>query len=407
MRSNQEIILESDMKQYISANQATGKNDSERIQAAISMAKADGTNAVCIPKYNERTGEDLWVIEETINLPSDIEILLDDAHLVLAEGKYLNMFKTGSPEKNTATDEIKNVTIRGRGNAILDGGAYNGLSEKNCCTDGRPHIHYNTTLLFFNTSNLLVENLSVIHQRWWGITNIFVHHATYRNIHFEADFSRIDENGVHYPDQYPTTYKEVYIKNADGIDLRVGCHDFLIENISGFTEDDSIALTALGGWERQYGYFIADGDADIHDVTIKNIATESYCANVRLLNDNAFKLYNVTIDGVRSIRSPRTDHNHSAVRVGDMIYAQTHSVLGDTHHIAIRNVVSESEIGVTFCKGLVDSSIENVTVLQGTMGVAAFKKYEAVLKNCRIENILPFAEGSMDFCTDRITFIND
>ena len=47
------------MKQYISANQATGKNDSERIQAAISMAKADGTNAVCIPKYNERTGEDL------------------------------------------------------------------------------------------------------------------------------------------------------------------------------------------------------------------------------------------------------------------------------------------------------------------------------------------------------------
>ena len=395
------------MKPYISPNQTIRETDSASIRAAIALAKEQQINAVCIPKHNERTGEDLWIIDETIALPSDIEVLIDDAHLMLAEGKYLNMFTTGSPEKNTAEDETKNVTLRGRGKAVLDGGIYNGLSEKNCCTDGRPHIHYNTTLLFFNTSNLLVENLSVINQRWWGITNVFVHHATYRNIHFCADFSRIDENGVHYPDQYPTTYKEVYIKNADGIDLRVGCHDFVIENVSGFTEDDSIALTALGGWERKYGYFIADGDADIHDVVIKNIFTESYCANVRLLNDNGFKLYNVSIDGVRSLRTPRTAHNNSAVRVGDMVYAETHSALGDTHHITVRNVVSESEIGVTFCKGLVDSSIENVTVLAGTTGVAAFKSYEALLKNCRIGNILPLAEGSVDFCPDRITFLED
>ena len=395
------------MKTYISPNQTIGKTDSESIQAAISLAKKQQMNAVCIPKYNERTGKELWVIDETIALPSDIEILIDDAHLVLAEGKYLNMFTTGSPEKNTAADETKNVTLRGRGKAILDGGIYNGLSEKNCCTDGRPHIHYNTTLLFFNTSNLLVENLSLINQRWWAITNVFVHHATYRNIHFEADFSRIDSDGVHYPDQYPTTYKEVYVKNADGIDLRVGCHDFWIENVSGFTEDDSIALTALGGWERQYGYFIADGDADIHDVTIKSIATESYCANVRLLNDNGFKLYNVAIDSVRSVRTPRTAHNNSAVRVGDMVYADTHSSLGDTHHITVCNVVSESDIAVTVCKGLVDSSFENITVLKGTAGFAAFKNYEATLKNCRIENILPLAEGSIGLCEDRITFINE
>ena len=395
------------MKEYITPNQTIQDCDSASIRAAIALAKESGTNAVRIPKHNDRTGEDLWLIEDTIALPSDIEILIDDAHLVLAEGKYLNMFTTGSPERNTAADETKNVTLRGRGNAVLDGGVYNGLSEKNSGQDGRPHISKNTTLLFFNTSNLLVENLSVINQRWWGITNIFVHDAIYRNVHFEADFSRMDENGIHYPDQFPTTYKEVYIKNADGIDLRVGCHDVLIENITGFTEDDSIALTALGGFERKLGYFIADGDADIHDVTIKNIVTESYCANVRLLNDNGFKLYNVTVDGVHSVQSPRTVRNNSSVRIGDMVYAQSHSTLGDTHHITVRNVVSEAKIAVSVCKGLVDSSIENVTVLKGTAGLAAFKQYEATLKNCRIGNILPLAEGSVDFCPDRVTLIED
>jgi hypothetical protein len=289
----------------------------------------------------------------------------------------------------------------------LDGGVYNGLSEKSSDRDGRPHISKNTTLLFFNCSDLTVENLSLINQRWWAITNIFVHHAVYRNIHFEADFSRMDENGTHYPDQLPTTYKEVYVKNADGIDLRVGCHDVLIENISGFTEDDSIALTALGGFERKLGYFIEGGDADIHDVLIKNVATEAFCANVRLLNDNGFKLYNVTVDGVRSIKSPRTFANNSAVRIGDMVYAESHSTLGDTHHITVRNVVSESKVGVSFCKGLVDSVIENVTVLDGSLGVGAFKNYEATLLRCTIRNVLPLAEGCTAFCPDRITFLDE
>lgn len=395
------------MKTYITPNQTIRATDAESICAAIALAKETQTNAVRIPRHNDRTDSELWVIDEAIAIPSDMEILIDDAHLMLAEDSYVNMFTTGSPDKNTAADETKNVTIRGCGRAILDGGVYNGLSEKNSLTDGRPHISKNTTCLFFNTSNLTVENLSVINQRWWGITNIFVHDAIYRNIHFEADYSRVDENGVHHPDELPATYKEIYVKNADGIDLRVGCHDVLIENITGFTEDDSIALTALGGFERKLEYFIEGGDADIHDVTIKNIATECACANVRLLNENGFKLYNVTVDGVHSLSSPRTKFNNSTVRIGDMIYSQTSSQLGDTHHITVRNVVSNAKFAVSVCKGLVDSNVENVTALGGSACFSAFKKYEATLKNCRVERLLPLADGCVDLCSDRITWIEE
>lgn len=389
---------------YICANDHLAQTDAKTIQSAIRAAKESGVDRVCIPHYNKRTDSELWIIDEAIVLPSDIEILIDDAHLMLADGTYTNMFTAGSPNKNTAKDTLHNIHIHGRGRAVLDGGSYNGLSERNSEKNGLPHIVKNTTLLFFNVDGLVVEDISVINQRWWGVTNIFVSNATFRNIYFKSDFSRIDENGVHHADEEPRTYEEVYVKNADGIDLRVGCHNVLIENISGFLEDDSVALTALGGFERALGYYIEGGDADIHNVTVKNITTASYCAGVRLLNENGYKLYNVTVDGVNDLRAFPA-HRNNAVRIGDTLYAETDSELGDTHHITVRNVTSRSHYGVSVCKGLVDSVIENVTVLDGLAGVSTFKSNPATLQHCKIGHILPLAKDSVALNAEYITFI--
>ena len=384
------------MNRYINANETIGKTDSETIQNAIAKAKADGVNRVIIPRRSERTGEDKWVIEKTVKLPNDIELLIDDAHLTLADGVYANMFTN----ETARTDKCRHlatrqhgITIRGRGRATLDGGNYNGLHEHNCAKNGLPHIDYNTTLLFINVRDLLVENISVKRQRWWGITNISVVDSVFRNIRFEADFSRIDENGVHHPDELPKTYNEVYIKNADGIDLRVGCHNILIENISGFTEDDSVALTALGGFESKYELMLADANADndIHDVLIKNVSTNAYCSNVRLLNDNGYKLYNITIDGVTSHCPREAYRNMYTVRIGDTAYAMKPSNLGDTHHITVKNVVSTARYGIALCKGLVDSSIENITVKDGgtyAFGVSKDRGGYAEVQNVRVKNVL-------------------
>ena len=396
------------MNTYISPNDTQRTTDSESIRAAIALAVESGSGRVRIPRLNERTGEALWVIDSAIALPSNIEILIDGAHLMLADGCYCNMFTCGDPKAKNgrkACGETKNVTVRGRGNAILDGGKYNGLSEKNHSQNGLPHIFNNTTMLFFNTSNLLVEDLNIINQRWWAITNVFVHHATYRNIRFRADISRIDENGVHHPDELPTRYREIYVKNADGIDLRIGCHDFLIENISGRTEDDSIALTALGEWEKKNGYVVEGASTDIHDVVIKNVSTDAYiCSNVRLLNDEGNKLYNVLIDGVTSLHEREEYRCKATVRIGDTVYAKTDSSVGDTYNVTVRNVISTATNAVTVCKGLVDSTIENVTVLEGEAGIRAIPF--ATLKNCKIKHVLPIADGSVSFIEDGFTLEN-
>ena len=397
------------MNNYICANETIKESDSKTIIAAIELAIESGVRKVRIPKTNPRTGADIWTIDETIALPSDIEILIDDAHLVLAEGKYLNMFTSGTPAEpnmTTSAEPVRNITIRGRGRAILDGGVYNGLSEKNCMKDGRPHISKNTTMLFFNTVGLTVENLALINQRWWAITNVFVENAVYRNIYFCSDFSRIDENGVHHSDEIPCNYGEIYIKNSDGIDLRIGCNNFLIENISGFTEDDSIALTALGKWERNCGYVVEGKPTDIHDVKIRNVATKAICANIRLLNDDGNKLYNIDIDGVRSIRYDRFAINNSTVRIGDTVYAETPSKLGDAHHISVKNVISEAQYGVSLCKGLCDSTIENVVSLAGEACVGTMWNHKAELERCKISELFPLAEGSRALRGENIEFID-
>lgn len=397
------------MQTCIQAEKISGATDAAQIQNAIVEAKKSGTNRVRIPRHNDRTGADIWNIDRTIFLPSDIEIVLDNAHLRLADGAFCNLFANEAITKEAArtpAGEQKNITLRGIGNAILDGGIYNGLSEKNSLQDGRPHISVNTTLLFFNVSNLRVENLSVINQRWWGMTNIFVHDAVFRNIRFEADLSRIDSDGVHHPDEVPKTYNEIYVKNADGIDLRIGCHDVLIENITGFTEDDTVALTALGGFERKLRLIVEGQSTDLHDVKIRNVASDSYmCAVVRLLNDEGNKLYNIDIDGVTHVYSGKhTARPEFVVRIGDMNYAKKHSTLGDTHRISVKNVYSHGKFAVGLFKGLVDAELDNIIVADGgSYGFGSHEGGNAVIENVRFGKFVTLSNSAKAFCENSFT----
>lgn len=388
------------MIEYITPNAHLGASDAKCIQNAIDTAAACGSRRVRIPRLNERTGEALWVIDEAIRLPSDIEILFDNAHLVLADGCFCNMFLAKGGDN--ADMPLRNITLRGRGEAVLDGGHYNGLSERNSEKDGMPHIVNNTLLLFANVENLVVEDLTLTRQRWWAITNVAVRHARFARIRFAAELSRIDENGVHHPNEWPTRYREMYVKNADGIDLRIGCSNILIEDISGFTGDDTVALTALGGFERKLGYFPKGISPDIHDVTVRRVNSETYyCATVRLLNHNGNKLYNITVEDITNRHTEGIHRSHAAVSIGDKNYAEQLNAPGDTHHITVRNVRSAAAFGVSLCRFLSDSTIENITALDGQCAVAVRPDTTATLTRCRIAGLC--AENGAALNTEGLT----
>lgn len=328
------------MKEY-----AFSKGGSEYISERIREAVENMTRTTVI--------SGAWEIDEAVRIPSNFSLILEDCHLRMADGCYSNMFVNENHDTDlgrTIDGTDRNISIIGRGKAILDGGSYNGLSESTARQAGMPPIWKNNVILFTNVDGFKVTGIHVRNQRWWALNFIFCANGYIGNIDFCACDVAIDKNGNKYHGLKREAYDEIYVRNADGVDLRQGCHDIVIENITGFTEDDTVALTALEG--RMEKYFAVEGlPTDLCRVEIKNIRSAAFCSNVRLLNQGETKLHDILIDGVYDLapESPHMDKGGMAVRVGDIdfLYGTRHSTKEETYNITIKNVVGSGVYVVT------------------------------------------------------------
>ena len=337
-----------DYRDYITPNDndTLALNDSLSIQNAISKAKEIGCNKVIIPRFNKRTESFLWEIEKTILLPSDIHLILDNCHLRMADNTFCNMLKNencGTPKGNREEGTQHNIIIEGRGRAVLDGGNYNGLAEDNYNSETGPYPVDNCTLIMTNVKGFTVKNLHFRHQRYWAMNFMFCSNGKISDIDFMADHTFKDENGIIQnvlTREYP--HSSICVKNADGIDLRAGCHDIIVENITGFTEDDTIALTTLPA-KSTMRFAVDNQSLDIHNIIIRNINSATLYANVRLLNQGGTKIYNVLIDGIMDSSKdfPGLKQGSSGVRIGDHnLYGSRHATSDETYNITVRNVYS-------------------------------------------------------------------
>lgn len=335
------------------------------IQALIDRTSARGGHSCTV------SGE--HTIRETIRIPSDFTLVLDDCHLTMAEGTFCNMFTNascGTPASHKLAGADRRIAIEGRGRAILDGGVYNGLSERNSLQNGMPHISVNSLILFTNVEDFRISGLHLRNQRWWAVNLVHCRRGVVRDLDFLADCTWVDENGAVHEGlgfQEGFDYWSIRVRNADGVDLRVGCHDILIENLTGFCEDDSVALTALkGATEKMYD--VEDSAPEIYNVAIRNIHTSSYCSNVRLLNQGGTKLYNILVDGVfdASSGSRCMARGGNAVRVGDThMYGDRHATPDETRDITIRNVYSRATCGVRLAGGMTNVKLDNINGFDG------------------------------------------
>jgi hypothetical protein len=178
----------------------------------------------------------------------------------------------------------------------------------------------------------------------------------------------IDKDGNEYHGLVREKYDEVLVKNSDGIDLRIGCQNITIENISGFTEDDTIALTGLCG--RTERHVMVDGlSTDICNIEIRNVRSSAFCTIVRLLNQGSVNLHDITIDGVYDTfrECPHLDHGLYAVRVGDVrIYGERHATKDETYNITIKNVVGGGDYVLALAGEIGNLVTENITAIGET-----------------------------------------
>ena len=231
-----------------------GGEDSASIQAAVDAAQKSGGGEVVIPAFNARTGKAGWEIARSIRLPSGMTVVIDNATLRMKDGVYENFFRSANvwvPGELTADRELHDIRILGRGRAVLDGGRMNDLCEPTSCRDGRPHVRANMPIHFVNVRDFEVSGLRIENHRYWGMCYTFCRRGVIRDICFVARYDR---------------------RNQDGINLRNGSREIVIENISGQTGDDTIALSAIDRRrDDAWNTWVEGKSPDIENVVIRNV----------------------------------------------------------------------------------------------------------------------------------------
>lgn len=339
------------------------QNGAKIIQKEIDTAVLEGRHEITL------TGR--YEVEDAIVIPSHFTVRLKDCHLRQKDGVYANIFTNASTVQNERTVEKRDYDIHiiGEGNAILDGGAFNGLTERNFCEKGIS-MQKNHLIFFTNLENFSISGLHLMNQRYWSVNLTYCSFGTVRDVEITADDSILYVDGER---DYSIDYRGLcakhlpMLRNADGIDVRLGCHDILIENITGFTEDDTVAITGLPG--RMPSPHAVEGlSSDIYNVTVRNVRSSSWCAIIRLLNQGGIKLYNILVDGVvdTSKGSPHMNRGLFAVRIGDRrLYSTRHSTAEETFNIVVRNVFSRAETLVDLAGSINGCVVENVFGFDG------------------------------------------
>ena len=348
-------------KDYFSPNddEAIGYDDSLSIQNAIDLAKLKGVNKVVIPRYNRRTNSAKWVITRTILLSSDIEIVLSNCYLIMADGVVGNIFrnaamKTEKAFKFGATEKIinqmpkpqKNIVIRGEGYAVLDGGKSNNILETNWKQDGYPEPVNNNIILLTGVDGFEISDIVITNQRWWAIN---IRYCTYGKI-----------SDIYF-------YARNTVPNQDGVHLIEGCSDITIQRISGQSGDDFVALCAITP-----DYVLPEkfeAERDIHDVQIKDIVGTSVRQAVLAMRcQDDHKMYNVAIENlIQSDGGDKNNYPYSAVvRIGSNGYFVDHEAsIGNRRNLTVKNLITPVHAALVFCEQMQDCEFENVRQVGG------------------------------------------
>ena len=361
------------MRSNITPNGFAG-NDSERINLAVRAAAGTGAPAI-IPRLNERAGgmRDCWVLDSAILLPSNTTVVLDNCRLKLSDRCRDNFFRSANCGLGIdPIQPLENIHLQGLGHPVLEGagrpratgdsgkqlgvhtfGADAGVEGESQGGDWR-----NLGILLAAVKGFSIRNLCIADSHCWAISLEHCTHGELRDLAFASrGWKEIDGT-------------RQTILNQDGIDLRQGCQDILIENITGFTGDDLIALTGIPHGGTQAGTLgctmisglkPCPGERDaICRVMLRNI--RGCCPGghhiIRLLNNSGVQLHDIVIDGVIDT-STTEDRARATIKVGDVGYGGS-APLGDTSRVVISNVISRSRHDILIAGSLTDSILSNI-----------------------------------------------
>jgi hypothetical protein len=333
------------------------ESDSDRIENMIAVACAPGGGRKVTLGRNEKRDDGRWMIDRAILVPSDFTLELDGACVELRPGTRDNIVRNAGASATGIVMPDRNIRIVGKNGAVLSGGCGNYFSPNR---SGDSNGWRSMGILFSGVENYEMSGFMMKETQCWGISQ---------------------ENGCSKGYVHDIVFDDTNInRNQDGIDVRKGCHDILIENISGVTGDDTVALTGLrrpAGQPRlhngfkypvQIGGWWPTDDDDIHDITVRNIRARSAGGDglVRLLVQDGVKMYNITVSNIVDTTTGEQLRAKAAIRIGDSrFWSMRKNEMGEMHHITISDVDAKGNVGVSIKGPISDSKITGIKVPEG------------------------------------------
>jgi len=355
----------------ITPNQYKKGSDSDRIEAAIADALKSGVNSIEIPRVDRVQGKTEWLIDRAIVLPSDFTLVLNDCLVRLAPGTKDNII-TNAGARTQPLSENSNIRIIGQGNAVLSGGL-----ESHFDPPGDRSGYKTIGILLYNTKHFTIEGFKIEEAQTYAIS-----------VENGCAYGRIANIELYSTNKYP---------NQDGIDVLKGCHDIIIENITGITGDDTVALTGLrrATTLKSYGMEVVGSrvteNDDIYNIIINNVQATTAGGNhiIRLLNHDGVKLYNIFISNIMDTSKDGDVRNKAAVLIGDAgYYSIAKNQLGETSRIFVDNVLSRSKSVIKIRGPLKDAVIRNVVGYGGNTNLIEYS--DAPTENVKVIDAFQF-----------------
>lgn len=353
----------------ITPNQFKG-SDTERIQAAVDKA-ACTTGKVVIPTINSN-GTNIWLLDSAILLPSNIKVILENCTIQLSDSCRDNMFRSNNVGLGITDPEWnRKISIIGIGDVLLigaDNPRATGDGARTLVSENQPgRVSYgsdagkegikqkgdwrNIMILMAFVDGFKLKNVNIKNAHAWAVSFERTLNAEISDITFDCPSSQL-VNG-----------KEVFIRNRDGIDLRHGCKNFRINNISGTTEDDFIALSTLGlHSENNVGGTLNStmvtstnwrGPEDnTENIYIANIVCKSLTRAIAIRANDIASTNNVYINGVIF------NGGYNAILVGGRGYGKD-SQAGKINNIHAMNIIGDGRSLIQIEEAVADCSFIN------------------------------------------------
>lgn len=239
---------------YLSPNMYDG-TQIERIQKAIDDAVLS-TGKVVIPRMDIVENTNVWLIDKAILLPSNIELELNNCKIKLSDLYRDNFIRSANSGLGISNIQpLHNIKIVGVGNVLLEGAdnpRATGGHNKTLSLNPDPSMSYGTDagkpnenqkggwrnhgIILANVDKFEISNITMKDYHAHGLVLERSSNGIVKNMTFDVSQSVV-VNGV-----------KKQILNQDGMGVRFGCHDIIIDNCRGKSGDDfiNIGLTDTG-----------------------------------------------------------------------------------------------------------------------------------------------------------------